>query len=317
MVALLSRHDLRDGHVAFKDGRFMPRSGERPAAGQVLRQTLTDLWAAQVMELAAALAFYGVLSLFPLVLAGAALASWVVPAAVVSKQLATFVESAVPPELVDVAPLVSNAIAARVQTGLFAVILWVLAGRRIFGALVTALDRVSDVDARQETIARRALVEVVALAGVGLLFAAAVIVRPVLALLWDTSVGAAAIFSVPWLIGAGVHALVLFAAFFALYSVVPHGERNYHAVAIGACVATCLALVLRVGVMALFGRFWSSYALMYGPMALAAILLTWSWVFGLILLFGGSLASHVKVMVFEGKNAEETEARHVAHKRTS
>lgn len=82
----------------------MPSSGERPAAGQVLRQTLADLWAAQVMELAAALAFYGVLSLFPLVLAGAALASWVLPAAVVSKQLVTLVKSAVPPELLDVAP---------------------------------------------------------------------------------------------------------------------------------------------------------------------------------------------------------------------
>jgi hypothetical protein len=39
-------------------------------------------------------------------------------------------------------------------------------------------------------------------------------------------------------------------------------------------------------------------------------------VFGLIVLFGGALASHVKVIVFEGKGAEETEARHVAHKRT-
>jgi uncharacterized BrkB/YihY/UPF0761 family membrane protein len=219
--------------------------------------------------------------------------------------------------LVDVAPLVSNAISARVRTGLFAVILWVLAGRRILGALVTALDRVSDVDAREETVARRALVEVVALVGVGLLFAAAVIVQPVLALFWDRNGGDAAIFSLPWLIGAGVHAIALFAAFFALYSIVPHGERNYRAVAIGAFVATCLALLLRVGVVLLFDQFWASYALMYGPMALAAILLTWSWVFGLIVLFGGSLASHIKVMVFEGKSAEEAEARHVAHKRAA
>lgn len=295
----------------------MPSSGERPTAGQVLRQTLADLWASQVMELAAALAFYGVLSLFPLVLAGAALASWMVPAEVVTRLLVTLVESAVPPELVDVAPLVSNAISARVRTGLFAVILWVLAGRRIFGALVTALDRVSDVDAREETVARRALVEVVALVGVGLLFAVAVIVQPILSLFWDGNSSEVAVFSAPWFIGSGVHVLVLFAAFFALYSIVPHGERNYRAVAIGALAATCLALLLRVGVVVLFDQFWANYTLMYGPMALAAILLTWSWVFGLIVLFGGSLASHVKVMVFEGKSADETEARHVAHKRTA
>jgi uncharacterized BrkB/YihY/UPF0761 family membrane protein len=65
----------------------------------------------------------------------------------------------------------------------------------------------------------------------------------------------------------------------------------------------------------LFDQFWASYALMYGPLALAAVMLTWSWIFGLIVLFGASLASHVKVMVLEGKSPEETESRHVAHKR--
>ncbi len=293
----------------------MPRSGERSSVGQVLRQTLGDVWAAQVMELAAALAFYGVLSLFPLILAGAALASWVFPAATVSQQLTTLVESTVPPGLVDVGPLVSNAIAARGRTGLFAIVLWVFAGRRILGALVTALDRVSDVDAREETVARRALVEVVSLAGVGLLFAAAVIAQPLLALIWEPQGDGAGIFNVPRLVGAGMYALFSFAALFALYAVVPHGERNYRAVAIGAFAATCLVLLLRAGVDALFDRFWASYALMYGPMALAAIMLTWSWIFGLIVLFGASLASHVKVMVFEGKSAKETEARHVARKR--
>lgn len=293
----------------------MPTPGEQSSAGQVLRRTLADVWAAQVMELAAALAFYGVLSLFPLVLAGAALASWVFPATVVSTRLATLVETTVPPDLVDVGSLVSGAIAARGQASLFAIVLWVLAGRRIFGALVTALDRVSDVDARQETVVRRALVEIAALAGVALLFAAAVTVQPLLELFWGPQDGAGGIFTARWLIGAGAHALVLFAAFFALYAVVPHGERNYRAVAIGATAATCLALLLRVGVMVLSGQLWSSYTLMYGPLALAALMLTWSWVFGLIVLFGASLASHAKVMVFEGRSAEEAESRHVAHKR--
>lgn len=302
-------------HPVPGDTPNMSRSGEQPSAGQVLRRTLADVWAAQVMELAAALAFYGVLSFFPLVLAGAALASWFFPSAVIARHLSALVETTVPPDLVEVAPLVSNAIAARAQAGVFAVVLWVLAGRRIFGALVTALDRVSDVDARQETVARRALVELAALAGVGMLFAAAVIVRPLLALLWDSREGTGDVLTIHWFIAFGVQTLIVFAAFFALYAVVPRGERNVRAVAIGAVAATGLALLLRVSVVVLFDRLWASYALMYGPLALAAIMLTWSWVFGLIVLFGASLASHVKVMVFEGKSLEETEARHVAHKR--
>ena len=65
----------------------MRRSGPLSAAVRVLRQTVCDVWAAQAMEWAAALACYGVLSLFPLLLAGAAVVSYVVAPAVVTARL--------------------------------------------------------------------------------------------------------------------------------------------------------------------------------------------------------------------------------------
>jgi uncharacterized BrkB/YihY/UPF0761 family membrane protein len=61
-------------------------------------------------------------------------------------------------------------------------------------------------------------------------------------------------------------------------------------------------------------RSWASFTLIYGPLTLAALLLTWGWFLGLIILFGGSLASHIKVMVIEGRSPAEAERRHVAHK---
>src|SRR3712207_8046821 len=39
------------------------------------------------------------------------------------------------------------------------------------------------------------------------------------------------------------------------------------------------------------GRLWASFALIYGPLTLAALLLTWGWLLALIILFGGSLRS--------------------------
>jgi hypothetical protein len=39
-----------------------------------------------------------------------------------------------------------------------------------------------------------------------------------------------------------------------------------------------------------------------------------AWVVGLIVLVGGSLASHINVMVIEGGSAEDAERRHVAQK---
>ncbi len=281
---------------------------------QVLRQTLRDVWAGQAMEWAAALACYGVLSVFPLLLAGAVAASYVVPPAVVTARLAAFVEGILPAGVIDVDPIVSAAIAARGQVGLSVVVLWVVAGRRILGALVTALDRVSDVDARHETVRRRALVELVALAGIGLLFLVALVARSLLGFVWETVWETGASSPLTWAVGAAVHALVLIAAFFALYTVVPHGERSTRAALIGAIAATVLVLVVRAIFVALLDRLWASFALIYGPLTLAALLLTWGWFLGLIILFGGSLASHVKVMVFEGRSASEAERRHVARK---
>ena len=290
--------------------RWEPQS----TAARVLRQTLCDVWAAQAMEWAAALAFYGVLSIFPLLLAGAAVASYVVSPAVVTARLSAFVEGILPAGVVDVDPIVSAAIEARGQVGLLVIVLWVLAGRRILGALVTALDRVSDVDARHETVRRRALVEVVALAGIGVLFLMALVARSLLGLVWEAVWGIGESTPLAWAVGAVVHALLLVAAFFALYTVVPHGERNSRAALVGAIAATGLVLVARAIFLAVLDRLWASFALIYGPLALAALLLTWGWVIGLIVLFGGSLASHVKVMVIEGRSAVEAERRHVAHK---
>lgn len=292
----------------------MRYSGTLSVSVHVLRQTLRDAWAGQAMEWAAALSFYGVLSLFPLLLAGAAVASYVVPPALVTARLSAVVETILPANVVDVDPIVSAAIAARGQVGLFAILLWLFAGRRILGALITALDRVSDVDSRHETVTRRALVELVFLAGIGVMFLIALVARSLLGLLWESIWGTGATTPTAWALGAAIHALLLVIAFFALYTVVPHGERNARAALIGAIVATVLVLVVRAVFLAALNRLWTSFSLIYGPLALAALLLTWGWILGLIILFGGALASHVKVMVIEGRSAQEAARRHVARK---
>jgi membrane protein len=269
------------------------------------------------MEWAAALAFYGVLSVFPLLAAGAALASYLIPPSVVTTRLSVFVEGLLPAGVVDVDPIVSATVEARGQVGLSVIVLWLLGGRRILGALVTALDRVSDVDASHETVRRRALVELVTLAGIGLLFLVALVARSLLGVVWVAVWGTGTNTPLSWAAGSAVHVLLLLAAFFALYTVVPNGERNARATLIGAIVATGLVVVVRAVYMAVLDRLWAGFALIYGPLTLAALLLTWGWLLALIILFGGSLASHVKVMVIEGRSAPEAERLHVAHKATT
>jgi membrane protein len=292
----------------------MRRSSIVQIAPQVVRQVLRDSWAGQIMEWAAALACYALLSLFPLLLAGATLASYVVNPTVVTEQLSTLIEAALPPGAIDLAPVVAAAIAAKGQVGIAAVVLWLVSGRRILGALVTALDRVSDVDARHETVRRRAFVEFVLLAGIGTLFLIALAVRPLLTHLGEQLWGLRDSWLAAWAV-AGVQIALLFVTFFALYTVVPRGERSAHATLLGAAVATGLVLITRMIFLAVVDQLWASFQLIYGPVALAALLLTWSWLLGVIVLLGGSFASHVKVMVIEGRPAHEAEQLHVAQKR--
>ena len=100
----------------------------------------------------------------------------------------------------------------------------------------------------------------------------------------------------------------------ALYTVVPHGERNRQVALFGALGASLLVLVARDIFLVILNQPWASFSLIYGPLAQAALLLTWGWALGLIILFGGSLASHVKAMVIDVRRAREVERRHVAHK---
>ena len=280
----------------------------------VLRQTLRDVWAGNAMEWAAALAFYAVLSVFPLVLAGAAIAAFVIEPSVVATRLSSLLEGFVPPGVVDVQPIVAAAIASRRRVGLFAILVWLVSGRRILGALVTALDRVSDVDERRESLQRRAVVEVVLLVGIGALFVVALSARSLLGLVWQAVWGTGATQPGAWALGMGVHALLLVVAFYALYTVVPYGRRDRRSALAGAVIATGLFLVVRAAFLAILDQLWTSVTLVYGPLALAALLLTWAWAVALIVLFGGSLASHITVMLVEGRSAQEAEQRHVARK---
>ena len=100
-----------------------------------------------------------------------------------------------------------------------------LDGRRILGALVTALNRVLGVDARQETVQCWALIELVPLTRFGVLFLVTVVALSLLGLLWEAvgnpSDHAAAVGSRRCGPCAPAHG-----GFFALYTVVPHGEHN-------------------------------------------------------------------------------------------
>lgn len=305
----MSERHLPESERATANQRLEGRGGGR--WWRVVRQAAEDLWANNLLELAGSLAFYALLSMFPLLLAATAAATYVVEPAWAIDRMTALLEAFVPRQVVNADPIMRAALADRGEVGLLAIVTWLLAGRRILGALTRALNLISDVDPGEETWRRRLLVEGALLAGLVSLAIAALSAGALLSVFWE----AAAQAERPPLVAAVVavvHLGLLLAAFFAIYVLVPYGARNWRAALIGTTVATGLFLAARALFLLVVDMIWDRFNLIYGPLALGALLLLWAWYVSVAVLFGGSLASHIKVMLGEGHSAAEAERRHIS-----
>ncbi len=280
----------------------------------VFAQTVRDVWATNGPEWAAALGFYAVLSLFPLLIAGVIVASYLAEPSWAAERFTTLVEKFLPSDDLDVRSIVDAAITQRQRVGVLAVVVFLVTGRRVLGALSTALNLFSDAEERDDHLKRRVLVEFGLFIGVTTLFVLALLANPLIDLAWRT-VGVLP-FSKTLTIGIAVElvqALLTVTIFATIYAFVPSGQRYWRAVFLGAAVASLFYLAQGIFVVIL-GWLSETLRLLYGPLAPAALLLIWAWYVALITLVGGAVASHTKVMVIEGHGAKEAGRRHVSHK---
>jgi uncharacterized BrkB/YihY/UPF0761 family membrane protein len=196
-----------------------------------------------------------------------------------------------------------------------AIVVFLVTGRRVLGALTSALNLFSDADERDAHLTRRAFVELGLFAGVAALFLLALLANPLVETAWH------AVRVLPagesFVIGTVVEmiqALVLMVSFVAIYAFVPSGRRYWRAVFLGAAVAGLLFYAAQGVFLLALDLISETLWTLYGPLASAALLLVWAWYVALITLVGGAAASHTKVMVIEGHGAREAERRHVPRK---
>lgn len=284
-----------------------------PGWSLIVNRSVRDLFANDGLVWAAALSFYLLLSFFPLVIVVIIVSSYLTDPTWVTERLVSGVNEFVPAEQIDPAALLDGAQRERQRLGIIAVIAVLVAGRRILGTLILAMDRMSDVDRLDDSFRRKALVEVFLVLGVAAVAALALLTRPAIALVERAfGVRSADGDPVTLLLVEVSQVLLIFGAFTLIYAVVPHGRRMWRAVLLAATSVTLLFLITRAVFTAVIDLLWESLATLYGPLATAAFLLTWVYWVALTVLFGASLSSHIKVMHLEGASIEETEQRHVA-----
>jgi membrane protein len=277
----------------------------------VIASSVKDLFTDSGPQWAAAIAYYSLLSVFPLLLAAVAIAAYVVDPQWAIERITRVLGALVPQGAAQIESIVRQVFAARGGIGAVSLVTLLWTGSRVFGVIILALNIAYDV---QETYGfwKRTLIELVMMATIGVLLIVALAVRPLLLLL--SSVLGVLPASPGMLLQAAqfmLPALLLFTAFLLIYRFVPRSQQGWRPALVGALAATLLFLAARPLFFSYVRQF-GNYNLIYGSIAIVVILTLWAWVVALIMLFGGELASHIQALLIEGKPAHEVERSHQA-----
>jgi membrane protein len=286
------------------------RQGNRPGRRVLvmLLVSVKDYYHDQGPKWAAAIAYYSLLSAFPLMLAAASIAAYFVDPQWAVEQLTQILNQFLPQASVRVEGIVEGAVEARATVGVlsFAGLLWT--GTRVFGAVTVALNIAAGVQDHYGPI-KRFGVEILMLLTLGVIFVLAFAGQLTIGFLWEllgreTGTLAHAI------INEVLPITLLFVAFFLSYRFVPRRRQDWRAALVGASVAVLLFLLARSLFLYYVQRL-GDYNVIYGSLGIAVVLLLWAWLVANILILGGEVAAHTQEMLIEGKPAEEVERGHL------
>lgn len=276
---------------------------------EVLSRATSDMFVDRFPQWAAAVAFQALLSLFPFLIAGASIAgAFVEPEWAVSEAHRLLAD--VLPEAAEfVEDTVREAIDMRAGAGALSMVFLLWTGSQVFNSLTVALNVAYDVEERYGFFKLMAI-QLLMTVTVGLFFVGAILANLLLDVLWNL-LGVAPeerglLFAV---LDTLFPAALLWLAFFLVYRFVPRVRQDWRSAAGGALVATVLFLVARPLFVTYVQEF-ATYNLIYGSVGIVVLLLLWVWIAALITLFGGELASHIQMRVFDGLGDEEIRRRH-------
>ena len=284
-------------------------SDHAPNWVQILGYAGRDLVIDDGLHWSAAIAFYGVLSIFPLALAGVTVASWFVSTHGAGEQASQILRH-VMPHADTVRDIIDKAVAARHHTGLLSFAFLLYTGGRGFAVLIRALNVACDMN-KPYGFFERLLVEMAMLLCVGVLFLGALVANLLVPLLNEVLAplphGRATLME---LLGWILPSLMLLGGFFCLYKFVPRHRCNWQSAFLGSTSATALCSAAKPIFIVYISRL-ASYSQVYGWLTIGIVLMIWAEILAIITLYGGEIASHVQMMAYDGFSGREVSRRHL------
>lgn len=280
------------------------------ALGRVMWHAFKDFFHDNGLQWAGAIAYYSLLSVFPLLLAAVSIASTMIDPKWAIRQATEYLSSFIPEGSSAVQDVVNDAVSSGRATSAVSVLVLLWTGSYVFASLTKALNIAYDVDETYGVL-RLLWIELLMLLTVGVVFVLA-LTSP-LAIAWlrqtfqswpegrETVLG--------WLIAA-VPGVLLVTAFFLMYRFVPRRRIDWKPALFGSMISALLFLGARP-LFVYYVRRFAHYNLIYGSMAIVITLMFWAWIAAVILLYGGEVASHAHEILVERRSEKEVEERHL------
>jgi membrane protein len=238
-------------------------------------------------HMAAGVAYYAVLSLFPLILGLIAILGIFLPAETIQKELLDFFERNLPGATDVLEQNIEDVIRLRGAIGAISLILLLWSASTMFGAISRTINRAWDVH-KDRPFHIRKLRDLAMAVGVGALFMLSVGATSIFSILqaWDLPFVGIAADS-----GARVLGFVFsLGIFLTLYKFIPNTKTYWRYVWPGAILAAVLFEIGKSLFVFYIDRF-ATYESVYGGVASMIILLIWIYISAFILILGAEISA--------------------------
>ena len=239
-------------------------------------------------EMVGAIAYYVVLSLFPLLLGVISLLGFFLPSTTVQEQIFQFVQTNIPAAEELLILNISSIIDVRGPLGIVSIFALFWSAGAMFSAVNRGVNRAWGLNVRHPLIVRK-LREVAMSLGACVFFYIAITASAILTS-FDAGAGVVG--------GIGVYVLaflLVFLVFLSIYKTMPGTKTYWRHVWPGALFASAAFEVARIGMTIYFSRF-SHVELVYGTVGSIIFLLIFAYYVSFILIMGAEISSEYSRM---------------------
>lgn len=243
-------------------------------------------------DMAASIAYYALLSLFPLLLGVIALLSIFLPSDVVQRDLLAFFSRHLPTSVDALTENISGIVKLRSTLGILSLIGLFWSGSAIFSVIERVVNRVWNIHQYRPYFIRK-LRDLILAVGTSVLFFLSLGLTAVTLLLPTMSFPAGQTLTI--IISQLLASLLIFSMFLLIYKFMPDSRMRWRDVFPGALLAAVLLEVVHGSFSIYLTRF-ANYALVYGSIASIIVFVIWIYLSAFILVLGAEFSSEYAKM---------------------